>query len=116
MLKPGIIPFKEPLIRVGIILPEDNQEIVKIQLNNQQNYYLQNHQNDNFSLDNNVLQFSRKKDSSLEPVLFHIIIVLLLVNQTYHINYLIYKKIAIPILVWITSFFITNLFFLAKRL
>lgn len=32
MLKPGIIPNKEPLIRVGVVLPEDRKEKISLEL------------------------------------------------------------------------------------
>ena len=40
MLVPGKIPKKEPLIRVGIILPEDQIDQITITLSNIESYML----------------------------------------------------------------------------
>lgn len=57
MLNPKEIPSKEPLIRVGIILPEDDFDTIQLEIPEGKEYQLTNEENDVLKIENNSLTF-----------------------------------------------------------
>jgi stage II sporulation protein D len=63
MLNPNEIPSKEPLLRVGIILPEDEFDLIRIELPAGFDYKIQNKKKKVENIDQTNLTFSAGKNS-----------------------------------------------------
>ena len=63
MLTPNEIPSKEPILRVGIILPEDNFDIIRIEIPAELDYRIENPEGKIENINQKNLTFSAMKDS-----------------------------------------------------
>ena len=63
MLNPNEIPSKEPMLRVGIILPEDNFDIIRIEIPVELDYKIENSDGKIENINQKNLTFSAMKDS-----------------------------------------------------
>lgn len=63
MLNPNEIPSKEPLIRVGIVLPEDKFTILRIEIIDDVDFKIENSDAEIKNIDQKNLTFSAMKDS-----------------------------------------------------
>ena len=63
MLNPNEIPSKEPLLRVGLILPEDNFDLIRIEIPDQFEYQIENNEKKVEKINEKNLTFSAKKKS-----------------------------------------------------
>jgi len=63
MLNPNEIPSKEPLLRVGIILPEDKFDLIRFEIPGEFEYQIESHEGKSEKINEKNLTFSTSKES-----------------------------------------------------